>query len=97
MRNIIGIGLFLFVTSRAVPVIAAAAGDPQGDADEYVSVSLDHADTVSGKTLMIAAYFIIFWLLLLYVWSLYRRQGQVEKAAAELEARLEQEPSESGG
>ncbi len=58
----------------------AIAADETG----FETVSLDQIETVSGKTLMIVAYAIVFVFLTVYVWSIAKREKSILNSIAEL-------------
>lgn len=59
------------------------------DADGFVALDTTQLSTVSGKRLLISAYGSLFSILLVYAFSLYRRERAVARAAAKLEKRLQ--------
>ena len=71
---------------------AANAAPPTGkrvSADEgFVPVSLENRENISGKTLVVIAYSVIFGLLILYIFSIVRREKHVENAVKHLKKRL---------
>jgi phosphotransferase system glucose/maltose/N-acetylglucosamine-specific IIC component len=67
---------------------ASDSANHGADQEGYVAVSLDARETVSGKSLMVSAYGIIFSLLIFYIFSLLIREKRIETEARKLEKRL---------
>jgi hypothetical protein len=88
-----GMALLTLTASSMVSCIALAAGPSLGETvqkrSEFVRVSLDQRETISGETLMVAAYLIIFVLFALYALSLYLRARAVERAALTLRRHID--------
>ncbi|MCP4603793.1 MAG: hypothetical protein GY847_25295 [Proteobacteria bacterium] len=63
-------------------------GSSESSEDGFVAVEMNKRGSVSGKNLMIAAYAVIFAILLIYVFSIVHREKAVDRAATELEKTL---------
>ncbi len=82
--------LVLSCLAAAVPV-AAQAQPPQKPAaqDEFVPVKdLPAQEQLPATPLVVGAYAFVWVVLLLYVWSVWRRLGRVEREMGDLTARL---------
>jgi CcmD family protein len=76
------------------PAPAAAAGAAQNPQDQFVPVKdLPHAEQLPAARLVMLAYAFVWAVLLLYVWTVWRRLLKVEREIKTLAARL----SERGG
>ena len=89
----VGHVVMVVVLSGVVAPLADAAGPwqqaPAGQS-EFVPVSeLPQAEQLPAAPLLIAAYAVAWVALLVYVWSLWRRLGVVEKEIADVARRIE--------
>ena len=77
------------ICSIIVPAAAQAfAFQPLAGQSEFVPVNqLPPADQLPAAPLLIAAYAFVWVVLMLYLWSLWRRLGKVEIDMASLEQR----------
>ncbi len=86
------LGVFLCTARQASGRVEDKSINPPSESaageDGFVALTPDQRPKVSGKVLMVAAYTVIFVVLLFYCVSLIRRERAVRKAALELEHRL---------
>lgn len=78
----------VLVLSATVPILAQP---PQGGAaqEEFVPVKdLPQQEQLPGGPLVLAAYGFVWAVLLVYVWTIWRRLGRVEHEMRDLAARL---------
>ncbi len=83
--------LALFCVLAAAPPAAAQAqpGQKPSAQDEFVPVKdLPAQEQLPAAPLVIGAYAFVWVVLLLYVWSVWRRLGRVEREMGDLAARL---------
>jgi len=88
----------VLVLSAAAPILAQA---PQGGAppaqEEFVPVKdLPQQEQLPGGPLVLAAYGFVWAVLLVYVWTIWRRLGKVEREMRDLAARLKGQGSGEG-
>jgi len=96
-RPIVGwmVRVIVFVAALAVaaPAPAALVTAPQqapAGQSEFVPIDeLPPAEQLPAAPLLIAAYAVVWVVLLAYVWSLWRRLGVVEKELADVARRIE--------
>jgi CcmD family protein len=83
----IATGVF-WLSVAAAPVLAFQPAPAQGD---FVPVSaLPPAEQLPAAPLLIAAYALVWVILLGYVWSIWRRLGRVERELHALGRRVEE-------
>ncbi len=82
----------LCVLTTVPPAAAQVQPGPKATAqDEFVPVKdLPAQEQLPAAPLVTAAYAFVWVVLLLYVWSVWRRLGRVEREVGELAARLGQ-------
>lgn len=76
---------------------ASAIQEPaaQGQAEFVPARELPTSDTLPGGGLVVAAYMFVWLALIVYVWTIWRRLGKVEKELAELRRTLDRTPPAS--
>ncbi len=82
--------LVVLCVAVALPAVAAQAQPPQKPAaqDEFVPVKdLPAQEQLPATPLVVGAYAFVWVVLLLYVWSVWRRLGRVEREMGDLRAR----------
>ena len=80
----------LIAICSIVPLVAvpAFASQPSAGQSEFVPINqLPPADQLPAAPLLIAAYAFVWVVLMLYLWSIWRRLGKVEVDMASLERR----------
>ncbi len=90
VRVVVGV---LVVLALAVPVATQATQPPPGGAppaqEEFVPVKdLPHQEQLPGGPLVLAAYGFVWAVLLVYLWTIWRRLGKVEREMRALSERL---------
>ena len=80
----------LVLLASAVPVAAQPEQpSPAGAQEEFVPVKdLPHQEQLPGGPLVLAAYGFVWAVLLVYVWTIWRRLGKVEREMRALAGRL---------
>ena len=83
----------LALLASAAPVVAQPAQPPAAGApaaqDEFVPVKdLPQQEQLPGGPLVLAAYGFVWAVLLVYVWTIWRRLGKVEQEVRALAGRL---------
>jgi len=80
----------LVLLASAVPVAAQPEQPPPAGAqEEFVPVKdLPHQEQLPGGPLVLAAYGFVWAVLLVYVWTIWRRLGKVEREMRALAGRL---------
>jgi CcmD family protein len=83
----------LILLAVAAPVLALAAQPPAGGAqpaqDEFVPVKdLPQQEQLPGGPLVLGAYGFVWAVLLVYVWTVWRRLGKVEREMRDLAGRV---------
>ncbi len=99
-------GFWLAIVVLAVAVLAAAAAPavaraaaqpPAGAQGDYVPLKdLPQQETLPAAPLVMAAYAFVWAVLLVYVWSVWRRLLKVEHEVKDLSARLAAKPGAKG-
>ncbi len=88
--SLVAIGAML--VSLAAPVLAQAQQPPTGAPaaqDEFVPVKdLPQQEQLPGGPLVLAAYGFVWAVLLVYVWTVWRRLGRVEREMRDLAGRI---------
>jgi CcmD family protein len=80
-----------YVLAQPPTPAAGQAPQAQGSQDEFVPVkTLPAQDQIPAATLVMAAYGFVWALLLVYVWTVWRRLMKVEREMQELSSRLGQ-------
>ncbi len=83
--------VLIAISSIVLPAARALAGQPSGGQSEFVPVNqLPPADQLPAAPLLIAAYAFVWVVLMLYLWSIWRRLGKVELDMRSLEQRSAQ-------
>jgi CcmD family protein len=78
-------------SAAQIPVAQAASQEP---ADQFVPVkSLPPQDQLPAAPLLIAAYAFVWVALLVYVWTIWRRLGKVEREIHDLSSRVSEDAS----
>lgn len=81
---------FAFVISMALCAVSVWASQPPASQSEWVAVKdVPAADQLPAAPLLITAYAAVWIILMVYVWSIWRRLGHVEREMASLERRPE--------
>ena len=88
MAAYLGALIFVPITGLTIPDSPAGSQEGRASDDGFVSVDTKDLPTISGKSLLVAAYSVILGVLLVYVASLAIRERQVGKAADKLARRL---------
>ena len=91
--RIIGFLIMVFLscsTLRAEQKLANEQGQTVENSpnDGYVAIAMDGRKTISGKSLLIASYTVIFGVLLLYVYWLWRRERSISSGIDALQRTL---------
>ncbi len=80
--------VLIAISSIVLPAAQAFAVQPSGGQSEFVPVNqLPPADQLPAAPLLIAAYAFVWVVLMLYLWSIWRRLGKVEADMRSLEQR----------
>ena len=82
-----------FVAALTAPVLAWA--QEQQDGFLPVDPSTDIVESLPAAPMVMAAYALVWLVLMAYIWSLRRRQARVELEMAALRARVNERPIES--
>ncbi len=82
--------LALVLTAGAL-VLAQPPQAPQTAPDGFVPVSaLPQADQLPAAPMLIAAYAVVWVVLIVYIWTLWRRLARVERDMADLTRRVQE-------
>lgn len=79
---------WVFLSETAAANAAPPTGNGVAVDEGFVPVSLENRENISGKMLVVTAYSVIFGVLILYVFSIVRREKQVENTAKNLKKSL---------
>ena len=80
--------VFAFLVSTTLCAASVWASQPPTSQSEWVAVKeLPAADQLPAAPLLIAAYAVVWVVLMAYLWSIRRRLGQVERELAALQRR----------
>ena len=80
--------IWLVCGSMVLPAAALAAFQPAGGQSEFVPVNtLPPGDQLPAAPLLVAAYAFVWIATMLYVWTVWRRLGKVEREMRALEQR----------
>jgi hypothetical protein len=74
--------------NQASPAAPAAPGTPQDRSTEFVAVQGGPTETSSAEGLLIAAYVLMWAVLMGFLLQTFRRQGAVDKRLSDLERSL---------
>lgn len=87
-RPVVFVALALLL---AAPAPSSAAQPPKPSADqEYVPVDTDAVEEqLPAAPLVIGAYSVVWLVLLLYLWSIWRRLSRVEREIVQVSRRIE--------
>lgn len=79
----------LFLFAAAAPILAQPPQAAPPAQEEFVPVKdLPQQEQLPGGPLVIAAYGFVWAALLVYVWTIWRRLGKVEREMRDLAARM---------
>lgn len=94
VKRAVVVAVVLFVFGAVAPVAAQAAQQPPAGGapaaqDEFVPVKdLPQQEQLPGGPLVLAAYGFVWAVLLVYVWTVWRRLGRVEREIRDLAGRV---------
>lgn len=90
MRQRLVLALVMVIAAGVLVLAQQPPQAPPGAADGFVPVtSLPQAEQLPAAPMVIAAYAVVWVVLLVYVWMLWRRLGKVEREIADLTRRLQ--------
>jgi CcmD family protein len=89
--SLIGAGSSGLLAQASAPATQAMAAQtaPQKSPDEFVPIkSLQQQDQLPAAPLLVAAYVFVWAVLLVYVWTIWRRLMKVEREIRQLASRV---------
>ncbi len=96
-RGLVVVLLLAAWAGAASPAVAAQPPQGQRPQDEFVPVKeTGPQEQLAAAPLLVAAYVVVWLALLVYLWSIWRRLGKVDRELSALTSRLSEKSSSAG-